>query len=119
MSFGKSVERGLGGEADQLGPADRRVAGDGLDDGAQRRGPVVFDVGGDLGQTGGGQPQPDGAELGQTLVAALSDVGRDLFGVLERRGRLELDVEGDQRRPGGDENGARRWDAGGAGRSRA
>jgi hypothetical protein len=52
------------------------------------------------------RPQPDGPDAGQTLVAAFPDVSGDLLGVLERRGRLELDVEGDQRRPHSDEGGA-------------
>ena len=67
--LGESIERGLRSEADQLRSLDGRVAGDGLDDGAQRRGAMVLDVGGDLGEAGGGQPQADRAQPGEALVA--------------------------------------------------
>ena len=68
MSGGELIERGLGSEAHQFGSLDGGVAGDGLDDGAQRRGAMVLDVGGDLGEVGGGQPQADGADPGKALV---------------------------------------------------
>ena len=52
----ESIERGLGGEPDELGALDGDVASDGFDDGPQGRGAMVFDVGGHLGEVGGCQP---------------------------------------------------------------
>ena len=49
----------------------------------------------------------DRAHAGQPALAALADQRGDRACVLDRRGRRELQVEGHQRRPRGDERGAR------------
>ena len=51
-----------------------------------------------------GQREAEGADAGQALLAALADRRGDPPRVVERRRRGELDVEGDERRAGGDEH---------------
>ena len=70
-------------------------------------GAVVLDVRRDLDDVAARQVQPERAHAGQPLLPALADRGGDRARVVERRGRRELDVEGDQRRPRGDERRAR------------
>ena len=69
---------------------------------------VVLDVGRDLDDALPLEAEPERAHAGQPLGPALADAGGDGAGVVERRGRRELEVEGDQRRAGGDERRPRR-----------
>ena len=61
---------------------------------------MVLDVGRDLGDVARREPQADRSDRLEAFRAALADPRRDRAGVLERRRRRELDVEGDERRPG-------------------
>ena len=81
----------------------RRIA---LDHARQRRRTMVLDVGRHLRDAAVLEPQADRADRRQPLRPAFADQRGDLARVLERRGRRELDVEGDQRRARRDEHGA-------------
>ena len=99
-SAGQPASAASGAGADQLGAGDRRARPHGVQHGGRRHGAMVLDVRRDLDDVLSFQPQPEGADAGQSRVA---DRGRDRPRVGERRGRRERDVEGDQRRPRGDE----------------
>jgi hypothetical protein len=91
--------------ADELGVGDRRVGPDRLDDPRQRQLVRALDVHRHLGAPVA-ESDPDRPQPRQALAASLADRGGDRPGVLDGRGRCELQVEGDQRRAGGHERGA-------------
>src|SRR3954453_21759920 len=105
-NVGREVaQRGPWRERDELGGGHGRVAPDGLDHLRSGHPGVVLDVGGDLHEPLRAQFEADRADAGKAFGASVADGGGDRPGLLER-GLPELDVEGDQRRPRGDERGA-------------
>src|SRR6478752_566734 len=97
-------ERGLRQQADELrlerARAERgRQLADALDDAGERRGERVVDVGRDL-PAAAAEHEPDRPDPGQAS-ARLAQAGCDSAGDLEVAA-VELDVEGGERRAGGD-----------------
>ena len=101
---GEAVERGRGREPDELGLAHGAWRATAATTSRKRGRAVVLDVGRDLGDAARGAATARSRGPREPLGAALADARRDRPRVLERRRRRELDVEGDERRPGGDEH---------------
>ena len=100
-SSGHPSNAARGGSPDDLAGDDRRVAAHRLEQHRERDGLVVLDVDGDLHDAPGLELQPQRPHSGQPVGAALAHGARGRERHVQRR--IDLEVERDERRPGGDE----------------